>query len=314
MTWCFRIRVDLHSKLQCKDSEWIIDQPEPDRQIKLAAADAETIADAHCVTLRGSGYASEEEALAAGAKWRAQLMAAFTAIRVGADFGDRSGRRGAFTTHALASLAPQHRALNDVHGLIVFECEPSPVFLRIGPITATVTSPHGRLVAEMANAIENGGLSEERQVSYDLFAASFGQESADARFALLMMALESMIDLAPRSAPCREHVYRMIALTEESGLPSSEIRSIVGSMRWLLDESIGQAGRKLAKRLEPKRYNDKAPAAFFTTCYELRSRLIHGHHPLPTTQEIGRWIAPLAEFVADLLMETLCPMQVTLRL
>lgn len=296
--------MDLHSRLQCKDSEWIIDQPELDRKIKLAAADAETIADARSVTLRGSGYASEEEALAAGAEWRARLMAAFAAIRVGADFGDRSGRRGAFYTHALASLAPQHRALNDVHGLMVFECEPPPVFLRIGTAAAIVTSPQDPLVAAIANVIENGGLSDKRQVSYDLFAASFGQESADARFALLMMALESMIELDPRSIPCREHVHRMSALTEESGLPPAEIRSIVGSMKWLLDESIGQAGRKLAKRLEPRRYNDMAPAAFFTTCYELRSRLIHGHHPLPTHQEIVTWATPLVEFVADLLTET----------
>ena len=96
----------------------------------------------------------------------------------------------------------------------------------------------------------------------------------------------------------------MIALTEESGLPTSEIRSLIGSMRWLLDESIGQAGRKLARRLEPKRYSEMAPAAFFTTCYELRSRLLHGHYPLPARQEIDRWAAPLEVFAADLLAET----------
>ena len=211
---------------------------------------------------------------------------------------------GGFTEAGLqAFVAPGARALNDIHGLIVFECDPPPVFLGVGPITARVSSPHERLVDAMANAIANGGLSVERQVAYDLFAASFGQPSADARFALLMMALESLIHPAPRPESSRRHVQALLDATANSGLSKSEINSINGSLKWLLDESIGQAGRRLARTLEPRTYKDEAPTTFFTRCYEMRSRLMHGHHPLPTRDQIGERAAPLEVFVADLLSE-----------
>ena len=146
------------------------------------------------MALRGSGYPSEEAAADAGRDWRARLMAAFAAARIGADFGDRAGH-GGFSDYALAAASgAEHRALNDVHGLMVFECEPAPVFLKVGPITGIVHRSQDRLRDAMAQAIRTGGLSETRQVSYDLYASSAGLPSADGRFALLMAALESMIE------------------------------------------------------------------------------------------------------------------------
>jgi hypothetical protein len=311
MTWCFRIRAEIRetSKLECTSPEWIIEDRGPGQQVKLISrtdgpsSDPGPLSEARSVNLRGSGYSSEGEALEAGEAWRARLMRAFAGVRVGADFGDRAPK-GAFTEAGLAAFsASGQRVLNDVHGLMVFECEPTPVFLGMGPITAIRSSPHERLVQAMNNAIEAGGLSDERQVTYDLFSASFGQRSADARFALLMMALESLIKPMPRPAASRNHVQEIIKTTKQSGLVKSEIDSIKGALSWLLDESIGQAGRRLAQTLEPREYNDKAPATFFTHCYQLRSRLIHGLHPLPTRSEIDASAAVLEVFVADLLSE-----------
>lgn len=309
VTWCFRVRADIRetSKLDWASPEWVIEDYGPDQQIKLISRtpglpdNPGLLSEARSVTLRGSGYSSEDEAIAAGQLWRARLMRAFAAVRIGADFGDRAPQ-GSFTTAGLAAFGTSgRRTLNDVHGLMVFECEPAPVFLGMGPITAMVSSPHERLVQAMSNAIETGGLSEERQVAYDLFAASFGQRSADARFALLMMALESLIQPVPRVEGSRRHVRGMIDATEHSELAKSEIDSIKGALSWLLDESIGQAGRRLARTLEPRKYKNEAPATFFNHCYEMRSRLIHGLLPLPTRNEIDAWAAPLEVFVADLL-------------
>jgi hypothetical protein len=311
VTWCFRVRADIREtrKLGCTSPEWVIEDRGLGRQVKLGSRtpgsldDPCPLSEATSVALRGSGYSSEREAMDAGQLWRARLMKTFAAIQLGADFGDRAPQ-GSFTVEGLEAFGPSgRRKLNDVHGLMVFECEPAPIFLSIGPITPTVRSPHERLVAAMNKAIESGGLSEERQVTYDLFAASFGQPSADARFALLMMALESLIEPAPRLEESRRHVQRLIEATEQSGLKKSEVDSIKGTLSWLFNESIGRAGRRLARTLEPRMYKDEAPATFFTHCYELRSRLIHGLHPLPTRSEIDVWAAPLEVFVANLLSE-----------
>ena len=161
MTWCFRIRVNLRptSKLQCEDREWIIDQPDSGQQVKLAALATTSLAEARRVALRGEGYATEAAAVSAGQEWRARLMKAFLPLPVGADFGDRAPH-GSFTEHGLAAYAPGQRALNDVHGLMVFECEPAPVFISMDIPAWTISSPHESLVAAMAYATDTGGLSE----------------------------------------------------------------------------------------------------------------------------------------------------------
>ena len=115
-----------------------------------------------------------------------------------------------------------------------------------------------------------------------------------------MIALESLAELRQRSPEARDLVGSFLAQTQASGLPESEIDSIVGSLRWLRSESIGQAGRRLARSLEPRRYMDLSSVQFFTRCYDLRSRLMHGVHPMPTREEIDAHAANRGEALNDL--------------
>jgi hypothetical protein len=71
---------------------------------------------------------------------------------------------------------------------------------------------------------------------------------------MLMMAVETLIEPARRSDAVRAHVEQLIALTKEADLPNAEKDSVVGSLNWLFDESISQAGRRLAARLGSRNY------------------------------------------------------------
>lgn len=135
-----------------------------------------------------------------------------------------------------------------------------------------------------------------------LYGASFFQKGPDARYLMLMAALEALIEPQPRPATSIEHVKRLIKLTHESGLPEPEIKSMAGTLEWLKEESIGQAGRRLAKRLGERRYmdGDETPVQFFTQCYKLRSNLVHGHVPRPTESDVGSRAANLEVFVGHL--------------
>jgi hypothetical protein len=93
----------------------------------------------------------------------------------------------------------------------------------------------------------------------------------------------------------------LIAETRDSGLPKSEIESITRSLGWLLDQSIGQAGRGLVTVLGDRSYEGERPKEFFTKCYELRSSLVHGEYPRPTRQEVEARVGSLELFVRDLL-------------
>jgi hypothetical protein len=110
-----------------------------------------------------------------------------------------------------------------------------------------------------------------------------------------------LIEPAPRSDAVRIHVEQLIARTKEADLPTAEKDSVVGSLRSLMDESISQAGRRLAASLDGRIHMDQTPAEFFRSCYELRSRLVHGYYPRPAVGEVNARCAPLELFVGDLL-------------
>ena len=307
MNWCFRLRLNLGdtSKLQCPDSEWIIQGTDPLEVVEVSCARRRRDPGRELATWRSvdPDMPRRQPQRAGRRAWRARLMRAFACVRIGADFGDRAPH-GFVTNVGLQFLSPDRRALNDVHGLAVFECEPPPVFVGAGNVTMQLSRPHEHLVQAVEETLAAGGLTEERQVAYGFFAASFSQRSADARFALLMMAVESLVEPRPRAAAVREHVESLIKSTRESGLPPNEVNSLERSLSWLRDESIGQAGRRLAQQLDAKKYKEESAQRFFTHCYEIRSRLLHGIHPVPTRREVDEHAAPLEVFVADLLCAT----------
>jgi hypothetical protein len=198
-----------------------------------------------------------------------------------------------------------HRILNDVHGLMVFECEPWPRFLG-GSLTLSVGRDAGDLRDAIAAALDRTAVMSGRErLAYDLYSASFAETSADARFVMLMMAAETLIEPLARVAEVVTHVERLLALTREARLPTSETASLSGSLKWLKSESISQAGRRLAKTLGARLYMEETPPRFFTRCYQIRSQLVHGGYPRLPMQTVNSRSAALEQFVGDLLSKEL---------
>jgi hypothetical protein len=256
------------------------------------------------LVLRGQAYHSADEAAQAAARWRGLIQKAFARLNVPANFGDRAAGGGFFFRPALQMLEEQagQPVFNDVHGTIVFECDPAPLFARLGGASYHKGVNVGRLQAAITTATKLGAvMSDREQLAYDLYSAAAAEASADARLVMLMMAVETLIEQEPRSETARALVDRLIAETRAAALPSSENESIVGVLDWLHRESIGQAGRRLAARLGDRRYVDRSPSRFFTECYELRSALVHGRYPRPIRAEVEQHAGPLELFVRDLL-------------
>jgi hypothetical protein len=224
--------------------------------------------------------------MSAGALWRGRLMRAFATLHIGASFGSDLLPSGGFTAYGFQQYMPGRRAMNDPHRLFAYKAEPEdPLFIVTNPVDAFVSSPHERLEEAMMSAVDVGGLTSENQIAYDLYANSFGQ-GYEPRFALLMIAVECMIEPKLRSEACRAYIESMISATRTSGLPERETDSLVGSLRYMLKQSISQAGQDIARQLEPNQYDDKDAVRFFKDCYAIRSRLVHGIHPLPTPEDL----------------------------
>jgi hypothetical protein len=263
----------------------------------VAGLEEQPLNDADWVFMVGRGYESEEVAAQAAARWRGYVERGFARVSVPADFDARTG--------VLTSVGQQmyeeqtgERVLNET-ALNVFDEDPWPRFVRVGPVSAVV----GRSFAVVLGAIKAAAerdlrVPEQEALAYNLFSASFSQPQEDARFMMLMMAAETLINLQPRAPEVQAHVDDLMALTRKADLPANERQSILGTLKWLYDESINQGGRRLAERLGNRRYADESPERFFTSCYSIRSGLVHGNHPRPSVD--GR-VAALETFVADLL-------------
>lgn len=306
MTYSFRIRFNRSptDTIQLETSELVV--PVTDQRLSIAlraCQDHLAIRDADQLALVGSGYDSSEEASAAGVQFQNALIVALARVRVGADFGHRAAK-GMFTEHGLKWVEEQvgQRTLNNVHGLMIFQSDPRPRFASTNATMTRGASPEVFMTAFTETAARNPVIAERDLLAYTLFNASFFQPTSDSRFLLLVMAVEALMKLAPRSADALTLVGALIDQTKASALAVDEKNSILGALCWLRKESISQASRRLVtERLGDRTYGDRTATDFFTYCYRLRSNLVHGKFPAPTFEEIGSAAAPLEVFVSDLL-------------
>lgn len=96
---------------------------------------------------------------------------------------------------------------------------------------------------------------------------------------------------------------QLIELTRKSGLPRSEINSLLGSLGRLKRESISKAGRDLVGTLlESNEYGGEQAKDFFRRCYIIRSGLQHSGKPSNDSVNLGLLVVQLDHLVADLLV------------
>jgi hypothetical protein len=308
--FCFRIRFRLGvtAHIAAAGEELVLaSEEEHGEQVAVRPRDRGTaLNDARDLVLVGAGYATAETAEQAAARWVPRLQVALARLHLGADFGLRAPRSG-ITKHGLRMFEQQvgRPVVHDAHGrVVVYECDPPPAFVSLGPLTAVVGKSADRLVKLMRAAAElDVALDERQQLAYDLYSASFFEHNADTRFLTLMMALETLIEQHPRSEAAVGHLRALIDQTRASGMPAAEVTSLVGSLEELAArESVGSAGRRLARKLGDTEYAPgESPPKFFTECYALRSALVHGEYPRPERGEVGSRAAALESFVGDLL-------------
>jgi hypothetical protein len=310
MSYAFRIRFALsgHVRLNsAPEPEMPIVTPSGQDVILRALQPGQPVQDAEQLVLLGRGYLSESDAREAGSRWRGFVERALARVNIGANFGDRAP--GSYMSAEYRKMLAQQwsvpRVVQDEHGLMVFEAEPWPKFA-LSTVHAVVGRPAPRLVKAIEKAHELSiAISDREKTAFDLYSGSmFVASLADARFLMLMMAMETLIEQEARSDAAVAHVDRLIHETKDAELSADEIRSLTSSLQFLRRESITGAGRRVAQKLGDRTYGDpikEPPAKFFTGCYNLRSSLVHGSLPRATFSEVNGRVAGLELMVSDLL-------------
>ncbi|MBN2030767.1 hypothetical protein JW824_11040 [bacterium] len=266
---------------------------------------ASTGEESEYLILKGSGHETEEDAWKAGQLFRDVFTLALSANQIGANFGDRAATKGAFTRTGLVMLGEKQgrSVMNDVLGLTIFETSFEPLFASFKGNVVIGKNPKRFEELFKQAASKRLVLDDRERLAFDLFSSSFFEPSQDARFMLLVSSIEVILDPKPRSETSQEHVNQLIDATiNNTALNSGERKSLLGVLNWLSKESIGQAGRRLAKeRLDGREYGGMNASSFFSMVYEVRSRLVHGADPFPSIKEVTKILTPLQAFVADMI-------------
>jgi hypothetical protein len=298
-----RFRFPPGARLPFDEPKWLLGTRGAET-VHIASVDQETaLSHAGEAVLSGRGFSSSEEAGAAGQRWRDIAHVAFARLNIGVDFRERSLVRGGLSDDALEMLSKEHgvRVINDRPGVITFE-EPSPLVASV-KADAQVMPSKRRAAGTFAAArdLDDLDVGAHERLAFDLYAASFFQPSAEGRLLTAMMAIETLIEREPRPDQVRGLVDDLIRQVKEADLPDSQISSLVGAIKDLRNESIGQAGRRLVSVLSPREYFGMPPDKLFSRCYTLRSALVHGRRERPALAEIDPYAASLQMMVGELL-------------
>jgi hypothetical protein len=162
-------------------------------------------------------------------------------------------------------------------------------------------------IEQIAGAIATPApMSAKQELAGEILSASYFEASDRSRFITFITALEALLDPQPRPAVAQELVAKLIEIVDGSGVDEGTRAAMSGSLQWLKQESIGQAGRALATRLLPGRiYQMQSPARFFTFCYDLRSSILHFGTVPAAVADFPSVCTAAHEFVCDLLIASL---------
>jgi hypothetical protein len=309
-TFCFRIsfRRSPRERLAVDVSSIEVAEDPEGNVVKLSAFDVgKSIEESEELVLSGCGYHTAEDAGAVGSAFRQGLALALARNLIGVDFRSR-GPSSSITPMGLQHFAGLFHltgpVAEDRYGMSVHERLPDLHFIKMGDMNPIVKKPLEKVVESLRSFVAaEPMLSTAEEVAFEFFNASFFQDSADARFLLLMTAIETLIDPAERSAEARTHVDSLIAATARNDAIEDEERlSLEGSLGFLKRESFRQAGKRLVvDRLRDREYEGKPASEFFSDCYDFRSRLVHGLDPIPTWEEVNQMNGALERFMSDLL-------------
>ncbi len=305
----FRLRFNLPESYRiASDAQELelLATPSGQRIYLKSAATGSAIKDHARAAVVGGSFGSEMEAREAAESSKRALLCWAIEQRAGIDFGDGI-QRSIATNEGLRMLEEQHGVpfRTDVHGIDVFEPKDNLRFVyssaaaQVGKFPPNLVSAFGREYSNKRRA------TEKQVLACEIYAGSFFDISQRSRFIALVTAVEALLEPATRSNSVQSLVDELMAKTQEAAVCEATKVSIRSSLAWLRRESIGQSGRSLANSLLPNKvYDGKSAGAFFSSCYELRSRIVH-EGTAGSQIDVWQLASAMEEFVAHLLLASL---------
>jgi hypothetical protein len=253
-------------------------------------------------SVSGRDFAAYGEAERAAECVRHSLLLYAARTRTGVDLGQNSLRAFRMSAYGKALVAEHvgaERVLEDHLGITVYEAEPRPAFVRMN-ISGKASRPAQALTSDLAASV--GKLrfaSRKAETAAGVYALSHFVGEAPARFLLLFIALEALLEPSPRSAKVQAHIDVLLGSTNGADLDQEERHAISSSLSFLRTHSISATGRRLAvEALGDRQYDSLRPDAFFAKIYRVRNDLVH--RGVMDPEQLHVLVGEVDRFVADI--------------
>jgi hypothetical protein len=213
------------------------------------------------------------------------------------------------TEHGLKAFVPETvRALQDDLGEVIFETPPPTLFLHVGRPSLTVGVNPSIFLDRLNAALQAAQQVEDRtRTAYELFASSRFENSSRARFLLLVMAVEAMLDRENRPQTQIDFLVPIVEQVQAMSKSDAAWTLLANGLGELKRESIASAAaRQITAVVSAEAASD------FKKAYGLRSRLVHGGKRAepgelndtsnklePTVKALLLWRLTTAQAVAD---------------
>ncbi|MBK7585523.1 MAG: hypothetical protein IPI67_35725 [Myxococcales bacterium] len=246
--------------------------------------------------LVGQGYDDRRAALRAADNAKSALLVWAVGRRIGVNIGHRLGW----------SRGVEGPAGDAAHtdGIDVYEDGEKGGITGLMKLDAAVGTNAEAFVSTVRHEfLRDTVLSEKQRLAAELYCQSFFDLSRRSRFITLVTAVEALLEPPQRDAAAQSLVAQLEAAVRSASV-STEVRdSMLGSLHWLNNDSIGQTGRALCRRLlHGRNFLGKAPDKFFAECYAARSQILHNGSPKNQTVDMVELADAASCFVSALLI------------
>lgn len=307
MSYSFRFRIKLHPSSEIDIGETQISIPIKGGPDLLLLSDDEnlTIKESRNIVVQSERYDNEEAAMEAALLFRDAITITSLEKGISSLFGLRTRPGGTFTRKGLDFLERKTRrnVINEAPGINIFETELKPLFPRIGPFHAVVSTPKDKFLNNLQKNINLGvNLTDKLRTAIELLNTASFLSSPDAKILILTAAIECLIEQQPRPDSVQLHLDSCIQEIEsDANISENQKASIVGTLRQQKDESIRQAGLRLIReRLPGRQYMNMPADVFFDMIYEIRSSITHGTPP--EINEVQKVVPELKGMLKELLI------------
>jgi hypothetical protein len=188
-----------------------------------------------------------------------------------------------------------------LHGLDVYEQQEGQRFVDINAEAGLRIGSGGASTSIARWYEENRPITAKQELATELYCSASFDAPYRSRFLTLMTSVEALLDHQPRPTEVIAVVEGLEKMVTESTLNPKAKQSLRSSLAWLHQESIGQAGRRVASTLLPgATYRGVDPGKYFRQCYDLRSTIVHSGR-VPSDVDLLEVVNQLHGFVGDLL-------------